>query len=402
MNSLAHTLCTILIAFSLGIFFKEHAFFMTFFLPWLSLGGTLFLNALMMSVFPLVLSSILLGVSKISQDSYGRAIASRVATVFVLNSLCAVLIGWLGFNLFYPFLHLERTSESLTVLQEIAAFSDLFLKLFPRNIFKALAEGDMIGLVVFSILFAVSMSFIQQKLSAILTDIFQAVFDTSLALTRIVMTFLPLGIFCLVLDASVKIHWEHAHSLGMFFLMILGCIFAHMTLCLFVLWLFVGISPASFLSLMKSSLVLAFATSSSSVTLPFTIDRLEQHVGVDSRLTRFMLPLGTTVNMSGTALFVCASALYLAHTYHYPMDLQSQFSIVFIAWLTSFGIAGIPSACLVALMVVLNAVGIPHQAIALIIGFDRILDMFRTMCNVFANVACTVLVASLNKEQLKL
>ncbi|NBV29931.1 dicarboxylate/amino acid:cation symporter, partial [bacterium] len=148
--------------------------------------------------------------------------------------------------------------------------------------------------------------------------------------------------------------------------------------------------------------ITAFSTSSSAVTLPVALDCLEEKCGINPRLTRFMIPLGITINMSGTALFVSAAALYLARAYGHPMTLNAQLSIVFISWITSFGIAGIPSGCLVALMIVLHSLGITNEAIGLIIGFDRILDMFRTICNIFANICCSVIVAYGDGQKLKI
>lgn len=402
MSSLKSTLLLIGSALLSGCLLKNNAMAVNSLLPASALIGKLFLNALMMSVFPLILSSVILGMSKVGRDQYGRKLAFKVGTTFFCNSLLAVAIGWLVFRLFYPFLPVQSSVTIMPVSNEMSLFTNILLKLFPRNIFEALAQGDMISSIVFCMLFGFCLGSIEHSLASTMNNVLQAIFDTTLSITRLVMHALPLGIFALVFDASMKINLAIFHSLALFFVMILFGLFLYMFLCLCILRLTANVDPIKFLSVMQTSLLRAFSTSSSAVTLPAALDCLEQQCGLDPRLTRFMIPLGISINMSGTGLFTCASALYLSFSYGYPMNFMTQLTIVFLAWITSFGIAGIPSGCLVALMVVLNALGVPNEAIGLIIGFDRILDMFRTVCNIFANASCALFVAHADGQKITL
>ncbi len=404
MKVLVKTLGTIVLAVAVGMAFRTNEFALNYFFPYVSLGGSLFLNALMMAVLPLVMTSVILGISKIGNGEDAKRLAKKVFSSFLFNSSLSVLTGWLVFSLMSPLLfksgHMYISVSTET--REIAAFTDIFMKLFPRNIFKAMTDGEMIGIIVFCMMFGLSLGRVAKDETVFVNKALQGVFDTTLGMTRMIMQALPLGIFCLVLDASVRINLSTFQSIGFFFVMIVLGIILHMGLWLFILSSTLKVSPKKFLEINQTALVTAFSTSSSAATLPVTLDCLENKMGVSQRVTRFMIPLGTTINMAGTALFVCAAALFLAKAYGLEMTLTHQASIVFISLLTSYGIAGIPSACLVALMIVLSSIGIPSEAVALIIGIDRILDMIRTLCNVYCNIACSLMVAHYEGEAIKI
>jgi Na+/H+-dicarboxylate symporter len=228
-----------------------------------------------------------------------------------------------------------------------------------------------------------------------------AVFETMLLITHWVMGFAPYGVFALVAAVVAKTGFDAAGPLITFSVAVMAALIIHffLTLPAFVL-LVAKRSPLRLLRAVAPALLTAFSTSSSSATLPVTMDNLETRGGVPNKYTSFVLPLGATVNMNGTALYECMAAMFIAQAYGLELTLTTQFLVVTIALLTSIGVAGVPSASLVAIAIILTAIGLPIEAIGVLLVFDRILDMSRTATNVFGDACCCVIVARLQGEEL--
>jgi Na+/H+-dicarboxylate symporter len=222
-------------------------------------------------------------------------------------------------------------------------------------------------------------------------------------MTEWIMKFAPIGVFGLVATVVAEAGFNAVGPLAVFAFTVVMALLVHVLIVLPFLLKFVGgLSPFGFFSAMAPAMLTAFSTASSSATLPITMECVEDNVGVSNKISSFVLPLGATVNMNGTALYECAAAMFLAQAYGLDLTFGVQFSIVFIALLTSVGVAGVPSASLVAIAVILGAVGLPMEAIGVLLVFDRVLDMARTSVNIFGDSCCAAIIARLEGEETKL
>lgn len=378
--------------------------------------GQLFLNALKMIIVPLIMSSIIVGMAGIGSSGNVGALGGRTIFFYVTTSIAAILLGLLLINLVGPgyadgepvgdMLALDAPTENIAERVEgkgAGDVADLFLRMVPQNIVMAAGQAEMLGVIFFSLLFGFFMTRIGHELSETLYRFWDGVFNVMMRMTEWIMLFAPIGVFGLVAGVVAETGFNAAGPLLIFALTVLAALFAHtfITLPLFIR-VVGGVSPWKMFPAMAPAMLTAFSTASSSATLPITMDCVEKNVGVSNKISSFVLPLGATVNMNGTALYECAAAIFLAQAYGLDLNFGTQFSIVTIALLTSIGVAGVPSASLVAIAIILTAVGLPVEAIGVLMVFDRILDMVRTSVNIFGDSCCAVIVARLDGEQTKL
>jgi len=262
----------------------------------------------------------------------------------------------------------------------------IFLRMVPANIVAAAADGQMLGIIFFSILFGYFISRMEPSRRGTLEGFFQGMYEVMLALTRFIMLFAPIGVFGLVARVVLKTDLaDLAGPLLRFSLVVLFALALHFLVTMPLVLRFVArVNPAAHYRAMAPALLTAFSTSSSSATLPVTMECVQDRAGVSNRVSSFALPLGATVNMDGTALYECVAAMFIAQAYGVELGFTAQFTVVITALLTSIGVAGVPSASFVAIAVILNAVGLPLEALGLLFVFDRILDMCRTSVNVSA------------------
>jgi Na+/H+-dicarboxylate symporter len=376
--------------------------------------GTLFLNALTMIIVPLVVSSIICGVSSIGvKDNLGR-LGGKTITFYMLTSLLAILIGLLFVNLLAPGvidgeaagdrLNLSPPEEVASQLATVEARDSgdlvkIFLRMVPPNIVKAAAEGQMLGLICFSLLFGFYMTRISADLKQSLSDFWQGVFETMMLITLFIMKFAPLGVFGLVAKTVMATGFDAFKPLLVFFITVLLALLFHTFVTLALLLKTIGrVNPLLHYKAMAPAMLTAFSTASSSGTLPITMKCVEDNAGVSNRISSFVLPLGATINMDGTALYECVAAMFIAQAYGLELSFATQFAIVLVALLTSIGVAGIPAASLVAITVILGVIGLPAEAIGMLLVTDRVLDMVRTAVNVFSDSCCAVIIAKTEGE----
>lgn len=380
--------------------------------------GTLFLNALKMLIVPLIVSSIVTGIAGIgSTPALGR-LGSKTLLFYFTTTLLAILVGLALVNLLAPgIVHGQPARELLGLSAahggEVAAkvqgrgagaLAGVFLSMVPANIVAAAANGQMLGLIFFSLLFGYFMTRIDEAYAEGQYNFWQGLYQIMMRITEWVMRFAPLGVFALV--AKVVAGLDHqalaglGQSLGLFFVTVLLGLAVHAFLTLPLLVRAVGrVSPRRHYRAMAPALLTAFSTASSSATLPLTMDCVEKKAGVSNRTASFVLPLGATVNMDGTALYECVAAMFIAQAYGLDLSLVTQFTVVTVALLTSVGVAGIPAASLVAITVILTTIGLPIEGVGLILAVDRVLDMFRTAVNIFSDSCGAVIVARLEGEE---
>jgi len=380
--------------------------------------GALFMNALKMIIVPLIISSIITGVSGVGGSQGLGRLGGKTVLFYMTTSLLAILTGLLFVNVLNPgIVNGEPAREVLGLSQEAAAevaekvqgrsasdLSDVFLSMVPPNIVLAAAEGQMLGLIFFSLLFGYFMTRIDKASGDLLNRFWQGVADVMMGITDLIMKFAPLGVFGLVAKTVASIGPEQlddlAVSLGTFTLSVLLALLVHVLVTLPVLLVLVArVNPLAHFKAMMPALLTAFSTASSSATLPLTMECVRDNAGVSNRTSSFVLPLGATVNMDGTALYECVAAIFIAQAYGLELSFVTQFTIVLVALLTSIGVAGIPAASLVAITIILASIGLPAEAIGLILAVDRILDMFRTSVNVFSDSCGAVLIARTEGEQ---
>jgi Na+/H+-dicarboxylate symporter len=375
--------------------------------------GQLFLNALKMIIVPLIFSSILIGVAGIGSGGNIGALGGRTLLFYFVTTLAAICIGLLLINFIGPgyengepvreMLALDASADELVALAEGRGPGDVakvFHDMVPPNIVKAAADGQMLGIIFFALLFGYFMTHVTHDLAEPLFKFWDGVFHVMMRMTEWIMKFAPIGVFGLVAKVVAEAGFHAVRPLGIFALTVIVALALHVTVIMPLVLKFVGkVHPYKMFPAMAPAMLTAFSTSSSSATLPITMECVEDNVGVSNKISSFVLPLGATVNMNGTALYECAAAMFLAQAYGLDLTLGVQFSIVFIALLTSVGVAGVPSASLVAIAIILGTVGLPVEAIGVLMVFDRILDMLRTSVNIFGDACCAVIVARLDGEK---
>ncbi|NNC67880.1 MAG: dicarboxylate/amino acid:cation symporter [Gammaproteobacteria bacterium] len=375
--------------------------------------GKLFLNALKMIIVPLIVSSIIMGVSNLgSGDAFGR-LGGKTLLYYVVTSFFAIMIGITVVNIVQPgivdgtpakeMLGLSEDTSEVMMKVEGKSAGDvvgIFLRMIPTNIVKAASEGQMLGLIFFSLLFGFFMTRIKLETQKVLQTFWQGVFDVMMLITDLVMKFAPIGVFALVAKVVVISGFDAFRPLLTFFFTVIIALLIHIVIVMPLLLKFIGgVSPIKHYQAMAPALLTAFSTASSSATLPVTIDCVEDRAGVSNRVTSFVLPLGATVNMDGTALYECVAAIFIAQAYGLDLTFGTQVSIVILALMTSIGVAGIPSASLVAIAIILAAIGLPAEGIGLILAVDRVLDMCRTAVNVFSDSCGAVIIGRTEGEK---
>ncbi len=376
--------------------------------------GDLFLHALNMLIVPLVVTSIVTGVAGISaSERFGR-LGAKTLLYYVATSLLAILVGLVLVNLVEPGAGVDLAGsapapELAGALQEKYGGSPgrtllaLVFRMVPVNPFRAMVEGEMLQVIVFSLLFGYCITRVPAPLRDQLTGWFRAGFAVMMKMTELVILFAPIGVFALVAKTVAVSGGSAFKGLGLYVLTVLAGLFLHACLTLPLLLFLVGrgIHPVRHFRAMAAALATAFSTSSSSATLPLTMDCVEQGAGVSNEVSSFVLPLGATMNMDGTALYECVAALFIAQAYGIHFGVGQQVIVVLTALLASIGAAGIPMAGLVMMTVILKAVGLPLEGVGMVLAVDRILDMCRTAVNVWSDSCGAVIIAGSEGEPLE-
>lgn len=376
--------------------------------------GTLFLNALKMLIVPLIVSSIITGIlSTGGGRDFGR-LGGKTLLYYMSTSLVAILIGLALVNLIGPgYIDGAPARDQLALSADTAAveqavegkgmkdIAEIFIRMVPPNVLEAATNnGQMLGVIFFALLFGFFLTTLSGKAREVISAFWQGCFEIMMKITELIMKFAPIGVFALLARTVSQTGFDAFMPLLKFFLTVMIALALHFLVVLpLVLALIARVKPVRHYIAMAPALLTAFSTASSAATLPLTMDCVENRCGVSNRITSFVLPLGATVNMDGTALFECVAAMFIAQAYGVELTFATQFIIVAIALLTSIGVAAIPKASLVAIMVILSAIGLPAEALGLILAVDRILDMCRTSVNIFSDSVGAVVIARSEGEE---
>jgi len=374
--------------------------------------GTLFLNALKMLIVPLILSSIICGIANMGDLKGLGRLGGKTVTYYLFTSMIAILIGLVLVNVIEPGIidgepvrdrvGLSADTSDITAKIEGKGASDIsgiFLRMVPTNIVAAAANGHMLGLIFFGLLFGYFLNQLVKQQKDVLLTFWNAVLEVMMKMTDLVMRFAPIGVFGLVAKVVASTGLAAFLPLAYFFFTVIIALAAHLFVVMpLLLKYWGGVKPLRHFKAMIPALLTSFSTSSSSATLPITLECVEKNAGVSNRTSSFVLPLGATINMDGTALYECVAAMFIAQAYGLDLSYSQQFLIVITALVTSIGVAGIPAASLVAISIILTTIGLPLEGIGLILAVDRLLDMCRTSVNVFSDSCGAVIIARTEGE----
>ena len=360
----------------------------------LYIGGQIFISLLKLMVVPLVFFSLTSGVSSFDQNlSLGR-IASKTFGLYLATTAIAISIGLALAVFFNPGNNLNlETSISLSI-PDSPNIKDIILGIIPSNPFKAMAEGNMLQIIIFSIFFGIAIRSLGDSVKLI-KDSVNNITDIILKLVLFIINFAPYGIFCLMSVLFAEKGITVLGDLSFYFFIVVFALLLHgfITYSL-LLVLFVKVNPFKFFNKIKSLMLFAFSTSSSNATIPVTLKTVVDEIGVNRKIASFTVPLGATINMDGTAIMQGVATVFIANAYSINLSFVDYLMVILTATLASIGTAGVPGVGLIMLAMVLNQVGLPVEGIALIIGVDRLLDMLRTVVNVTGDSTISTIVAN--------
>ncbi|MGR8932346.1 MAG: dicarboxylate/amino acid:cation symporter [Gammaproteobacteria bacterium] len=371
---------------------------------WCGLVGNLFIDLLKMVLVPLVFTSIAVGVANLRQNSQLHRVWLSALGFFMLSTGLAVALALAASNWFHPGKGLSLNlfnDASTNIAVKQMSFSEFFAKFLHGlfvNPFSALAEGNVLAIVMFALFLGIALVMAGERYRNIL-QLMQEGLELMLHMVGWIMRLAPFGILALLAQLLATQNLAILNSLTQFIVVVLGTTLFHGLFVLPALLLSVtGISPLKFFLGAREALLTAFATSSSSATLPVTLRCVEQHLHVKPGIAGFVIPLGATANMDGTALYEASAALFVANLAGIELNLAQQLIVFFTTMLAAIGAPGIPSAGMVTMVMVLQSVGLPAEAVAILLPIDRLLDTFRTMVNVEGDMVGSLVVQRLVKE----
>ena len=359
----------------------------------LDLGGQIFIVTLKLLVVPLVFVSLACGASNLSGGiSLGR-IGFKTLILYLFTTAAAITLALVVANLINPGLGMSLASDTIFVAKESPPIKQVFLEIFPSNPVKAMAEGNMLQVIVFAILVGVAIS----KSGEYGVRLRNGLNDWNEVIMRLVlmlMSIAPIGVFCLMTTVFANMGFSGILDLAKYFSNVVLVLVLHFAMTYFLLLrILAGLSPLRFFKDFYPVMVYAFSTSSSSATLPITLETLEKKMGVKKEVASFTAPLGATINMDGTAIMQGVATVFIAQAYSIDIGLGGYMMVILTATMASIGTAGVPGVGLITLALVLQQVGLPVEGIALIIGVDRLLDMLRTAINVGGDATVAAIVA---------
>ena len=372
--------------------------------------GTIFINALKLIAVPLILASLIKGVSDLKDISKLSKMGGRTIGIYIITTLIAVSIGLAIVNIVQPGKSINEKTRTELVnsykgdadskiaaaeAQKKAGPLQALVDLVPSNIFKAASEnGNMLQVIFFAIFFGIGMILIPEKKAKPVKKFFDGFNEVILKLIDLIMLAAPYGVFALLAALVVEApSMDLFKALGWYAICVVAGLAIMIGFYILIVWVFTKKTPAFFINGISPAQLLAFSTSSSAATLPVTMERVEEHLGVEEEVTSFVLPIGATINMDGTSLYQAVAAVFIAQAFGMDLDFGTQLGIIATATLASIGSAAVPGAGMVMLVIVLAQAGIPEAGLALIFAVDRPLDMCRTMVNVTGDAAVSMLVA---------
>ncbi len=367
--------------------------------------GTIFLRLITMIVIPLVLISLMLGTASLGDLRKLGRIGLKTVAYFMVTTIIAISIGLFLANVMKPGEGLneevkaqlyanyqDKAEISLQRLEEKPSAIDILVGIVPTNPIKALIEGNMLQVIFLALLFGTVLTTIKKERADPLIKLLESMNDAVIQVVHIAMKLAPFGVMALIAAVIGQFGSEILITLLKYSLVVVGGLFLYtVSVNSLALGILARTNPLLFFKAVKEAIIVAFSTSSSNAALPISLECVE-HIGVPRKYSSFVIPLGATINMDGTALYQGVSAVFIAQIYGIPLGIGGQITIVLMATLSSVGAAGVPTAGIITLAMVLKQIGIPLEGIALILGVERFLDMCRTTTNIIGDMACSVVI----------
>ena len=376
---------------------------------WIKPFGTIFINCLKLIAIPLILASLIKGISDLKDITKLSKMGGVTITTYIITTVIAVSVGLVVVNIIKP----GDTISDETRVELINAYEDdadkkrevaaktknsgplkPIIDIVPSNIISAASDNkNMLQIIFFSVIFGVSMILIPEKKAKPIKDFFDSLNEVILKIIDLIMHFAPYGVFALLATLIVEApKWDLLKSLLLYSITLLIGLFTLICIYIVIVRLFIKKNPQFFLSGILPAQLVAFSTSSSAATLPVTMDRVHNNLNVPKEVSSFVLPIGATINMDGTAVYQAIAAVFIAQTFGLDLTLGAQLGIIVTATLASIGAAAVPSAGIIVLVIVLAQAGIPEAGLALIFAVDRPLDMCRTVVNITGDATVSMLV----------
>jgi len=380
------------------------------YLSYISWFGEIFMRALKMIIFPLVLTAVISGIANFSEDNNLVKLSIKTILYYVTASSLAIFTGLVVVNIMQPGIGIDvSSSQAIQGLTEEISFKDTYMNIIPTNIFESLATGNMLSIIFFSVLFGYFITRINDRNRIFLSHFFNAVNDVLTKLAYFIIRFTPIGIFSLtatfVADQSGDTNklFNIVDTLSSFIFTILIGLMIHAVIILpLILKIGFKLNPWLHFKALRSALFTTFATCSPVATLSLTMISVQKNCGVSNRVSSFTLPIGTAINMDGTALYQSVAAIFIAQAYGIDLSYLDQLIVFAISLMVSIGAAGIPMASFASVAIILTAVGLPYEGIGLIFSVDIFLDMFRTTVSVWSHSCGAVIIAKSEGETLKI
>lgn len=375
------TIISIVFGLFFGYFFNELAID-------LKVIGDIYISLLKMLIIPLIFASIFIAIVGLKNSEDLKSIGVKSFIYYLTTTSFAVALGLIVVNIFNPGSNMDLPSKVQTTIQtKEMGVSDFLLSLIPSNIFSSFANGQILPIIFFTILFALATIHIKNSKKEILYNFFDSINDSIMVLAKWIINLTPIGVFFLIAFTVAKNGLEPIINLYSYFLTVLLALFLHAIITLgAILYFFTKTDPLTYFLQIKEALLVAFSTASSAATLPVSMEVAKQNAKVDKKVAGFVLPLGATINMDGTALYESIAVMFIANISGVELTIAQQITIFITATLASIGAASIPGAGLIMMTLILDSVGLSVEYIALIIAVDRFLDMFRTSINVWGDL----------------
>lgn len=385
----------LVIAIFVGLLMQNHAEIAT---DYIKPFGTIFLNLIKFIVVPIVLLSIMSGIVSMKDIRKVGSIGAKTVVYYLCTTAFAIVIGLIGGNLFKGFFPVLSTSELSYEAAEATPFMDVIVNIFPSNFIAPMSSASMLQVIVMALLFGFSIILVGEKAHAVAEDV-DALNLVCMKCMEMILKLSPIGVFCLLCPVVAANGAAVIGSLAMVLLVAYLCYIIHMvvvySLCVKTVG---GMSPLKFFKEQMPAMIFAFSSASSVGTLPINLKGV-QKMGASKEVASFVLPLGATINMDGTAIYQGVCAIFIAACYGITLTPAQMITIVLTATLASIGTAGVPGAGMVMLAMVLTSVGLPVEGIALVAGVDRIFDMGRTVVNITGDASCAIIVSHLEEKK---
>ncbi|MDP2576572.1 MAG: dicarboxylate/amino acid:cation symporter [Gemmatimonadota bacterium] len=376
--------------------------------------GTAWIRLITMIVIPLVVASLVVGTASLGDVTRLGRIGAKTIGIYLVTTSIAITIGLVLSNIVRPGRGIPEATKNelldtfagesaarIEFAQEAPGLVEVLLNLIPRNPVQAAANGDMLPLILFAVLFGAALSLIERERRDTVLNLFHGVNDISMILVDWIMRLAPYAVFALLAGVVAQFGFDLLTSLLLYTATVVAGLLLHMTTTYpLILSIFGKLNPLTFFRRVREPQIIAFSTSSSNATLPITMETAQEKLGVSEEISSFVLPLGATINMDGTALYQGVAVMFIAQVFGIDLSISAQLMVVLTATLASIGAAGVPSAGIIMLALVLQQANVPEAGIALILGVDRILDMCRTAVNVTGDLTVSIFVARTEGEEL--